>query len=72
MTRLYQFTLPNTGERAPMISKETYDIVMKNADVGYLHSIYYTISAFKLCNSLQSRFFLYLFRVQNIGAFISS
>ncbi|VDM82974.1 unnamed protein product [Strongylus vulgaris] len=32
MKRLYEFRHPSTGEHSPMISKETYDIIMKNAD----------------------------------------
>lgn len=32
MEKLYTFKHPSTGEHAPMISKETYDIIMANAD----------------------------------------
>ncbi|PAV64354.1 hypothetical protein WR25_20486 [Diploscapter pachys] len=32
MERLYNFNHPSTGEHAPMISKETYDVIMANAD----------------------------------------
>ncbi|CAD6185826.1 unnamed protein product [Caenorhabditis auriculariae] len=32
MTNLYEFHHPHTGLHAPMISKTTYDVIMKNAD----------------------------------------
>ena len=35
MTRLYEHKLPKTGEHSPMISKETYDIIMANSEVSF-------------------------------------
>ena len=33
MTNLYQWTNPKTNKHSPMISKATYDIIMKNEQV---------------------------------------
>ncbi|XGW13395.1 hypothetical protein V3C99_000041 [Haemonchus contortus] len=52
MEKLYQFHHPLTGEHSPMISKETYDIIMKHADklnsaIVYDRDFSYTYFGFK-------------------------
>lgn len=52
MQKLYDFHHPKTGEHAPMISDETYNIIMKNADklnsaVVYDRDFSYTYFGFK-------------------------
>ncbi|KIH64114.1 ribonucleoside-diphosphate reductase, alpha subunit [Ancylostoma duodenale] len=52
MKKLYEFRHPSTGEHSPMISKETYDIIMKNADrlnsaIVYDRDFSYTYFGFK-------------------------
>ncbi|KAK6746040.1 hypothetical protein RB195_012264 [Necator americanus] len=52
MKKLYEFRHPSTGEHSPMISKTTYDIVMKNADrlnsaIVYDRDFSYTYFGFK-------------------------
>ena len=34
MTDLYNYVNPKNGRHSPLISKETYDIIMANADVS--------------------------------------
>lgn len=34
MERLYNYVHPVTNKPAPMISKDAYDVIMKNADVS--------------------------------------
>ena len=34
MADLYNWINPKTGKHAPMISEETYNVIMKNADVS--------------------------------------
>ncbi len=34
MERLYKYVHPITNKHSPMISKDTYDIIMKNAEVS--------------------------------------
>jgi hypothetical protein len=34
MDDLYKWVNPKTGKHSPMISKETHDIITKNADVS--------------------------------------
>ena len=36
MERLYKYVHPVTKKHSPMISKDTYDIITKNADVSLL------------------------------------
>ncbi|KAK5981720.1 Ribonucleoside-diphosphate reductase large subunit [Trichostrongylus colubriformis] len=52
MEKLYNFHHPLTGEHSPMISKETYDIIMKHADrlnsaIVYDRDFSYTYFGFK-------------------------
>lgn len=51
MEKLYNFHHPHTGEHSPMISKETYEIIMKNAEVRYLHntSFFERFDAYSTC-----------------------
>ncbi|VDL74356.1 unnamed protein product [Nippostrongylus brasiliensis] len=52
MEKLYQFRHPSTGEHSPMISKETYGIIMKHANrlnsaIVYDRDFTYTYFGFK-------------------------
>lgn len=35
MTDLYNYVNPKNGKHSPLISKETYDLIMENADVSF-------------------------------------
>ncbi|VDM78120.1 unnamed protein product [Strongylus vulgaris] len=54
MKRLYEFRHPSTGEHSPMISKETYDIIMKNADVRFDFTRFDSLSQLLIFQRLNS------------------
>ena len=48
MERLYKYVHPITNKHSPMISKETYDTIMKNAEVSPLCSFVIIIIMFHI------------------------
>ena len=47
MQDLYEYINPRNGKHSPLISKQTYDIIMKNKDVCCM-AFHYSVVDFKI------------------------